>query len=152
MAKIKLSFSVSSPESHVRSSVTTGLVAAALDSGIRNTPSGSCTHSPLRAGPSPGRSALPPGSPPEARLSLLLQQLCSPFSSPSRLEISSPSPPTGLHAFSGPPAHQIWKLVSIEEKLPSAPLSFLFHDEVLAGGGREDSRSYKLLLLSGMMQ
>ena len=66
--------------------------------------------------------------------------LCPP---PSRLEISSPSPLTGLHPFSRAPAHQIWNLVSIAEKLPSAPLSFLFHDEDLIRGGKEDSRGLK---------
>ncbi|KAI4540085.1 hypothetical protein MG293_009126 [Ovis ammon polii] len=53
------------------------------------------------------------------------------------------TPPTGLHPFSRPPAHQIWNLVSIAEKLPSAPLSFLFRDEDLIGGGKEDSRGLK---------
>ena len=123
--------------------MTTGLVAAVLDS-WNTEPFIRVVHSLASAAvPSPGPCAPLPISLPEARLSLLLQQLCSPFPSPSRLEISSPSPHTGLHPFSRPPAHQIWNLVSIAEKLPSAPLSFLFRDEDLIGGGKEDSRGLK---------
>ena len=64
--------------------MTTGLVATVLDS-WNTEPFIRVVHSLASAAvPSPGPCAPLPISLPEARLSLLLQQLCSPFPSPSR--------------------------------------------------------------------